>query len=283
MTKKLRLFFDEEFQHIIDSFAYCFKIKISIFSSHMEDLIVGLQNPGSRFCQMVQKEIHLYYRCCHQDKLMLERCSKKDSLLVYRCFAGPSEAIFPIKIDQAIVGYGMLGQFRTSKGPSDEMLALWTKAGYKKELLAEAFNEMPFYDQTSLDNIFKLFSSLISYVVNSKHMFFRRPSLVEQVNHWLDDHIAKPVTLEEIAADLGLSRSAISNNITKKFGVSFKQLLIRKRIERFESIILTDPDTTIQEAAEAVGYDDPLYFSRIYKKVRYVPPSTYISTLRITK
>ena len=67
---KLGLFFDEEVQRLIDSFAYCFKVKITIFSARMEEMIVGLQNPGSAFCQLIQKKLRFRYRCCRQDKLM---------------------------------------------------------------------------------------------------------------------------------------------------------------------------------------------------------------------
>jgi ligand-binding sensor protein len=135
MVKKLGLFFDEELQRLIDSFAYCFNVKITIFSARMEELVVGLQNPGSLYCQLIQKKLRLRYRCCRQDKLMCDRCEKKDALVVYHCFAGLSEAVLPIKIDGTLIGYGMLGQFRTKKVLPDETIVQWIKAGFDKEPL----------------------------------------------------------------------------------------------------------------------------------------------------
>jgi AraC-like DNA-binding protein len=41
-----------------------------------------------------------------------------------------------------------------------------------------------------------------------------------------------------------------------------------------------NPDISIQEAASRVGYEDPFYFSRLYKKVRLVAPSGYIKSIR---
>ena len=280
MIEKLGLFFDEELQRLIDSFAYCFKVKITIFSSKMEEWIVGLQNPGSLFCQLMQKKLRLHYRCCRQDRLMCERCEQKDDWLIYHCYAGPSEAVLPIKIDGTLIGYGVLGQFRTSKGLSEEIVEQGAKAGFDQETIQEAFEKQPFFDQTALDNMLRLFSMLIAFAVNREYVRFRRPGLAEQVSHWVDEHIAEPFTLDELAASVNRSKSAISHTIKRQLGLSFKQLCILKRIERFESIIINDPDISIQEAAAFIGYQDPFYFSRIYKKVRFIAPSTYINSIR---
>ncbi|MDR0472291.1 MAG: PocR ligand-binding domain-containing protein [Treponema sp.] len=58
----------------------------------------------------------LRYRCCRQDKLMCERCERQDEIIVYHCYGGFSEVVVPIKIEGKLVGYGMLGQFRTGQG-----------------------------------------------------------------------------------------------------------------------------------------------------------------------
>jgi AraC-like DNA-binding protein len=51
-------------------------------------------------------------------------------------------------------------------------------------------------------------------------------------------------------------------------------------MQRFESIITEDPFVSVQAAASRIGYDDPYYFSRIYKKVRFISPSAYIKSVR---
>jgi AraC-like DNA-binding protein len=84
----------------------------------------------------------------------------------------------------------------------------------------------------------------------------------------------------EVAEKLGYSQSSISHSIKKHLGMSFRDLCILKRIERFEKIITDDPTITIIKAAEKIGYDDPLNFSRIYKSVRPRTPTAFIRTVR---
>ncbi|MDR1410952.1 MAG: PocR ligand-binding domain-containing protein [Spirochaetaceae bacterium] len=280
MVEKLGLFFNEEVQQLIDSFAYCFKVKITIFSSGMEELLVGLQNPGARFCQLIQKGLHFRYRCCRQDKLMCERCEKKQERLVYDCYAGLREAVLPIKVEETLIGYAMLGQFRTRKELPAEIVRDWLGRGFRHETLKAAFLDQPFFDQAALDNMLRLFSMLVSFIVTREYVKVRRPGLVEKTLHWLEDHIAEPVSIDDIAAAMNRSRSTISHRIKQQLGLSFKQLCILKRIQRFESIASAEPQISIQEAAARVGYEDPYYFSRIYKKVRLTAPSQYIKSLK---
>ncbi|MDR0585232.1 MAG: PocR ligand-binding domain-containing protein [Treponema sp.] len=280
MSEKLGLFFNEEVQRLIDSFAYCFKVKITVFSSEMEELLVGLQNPGSQFCRLIQKNLQFRYRCCRQDKLMCERCEQKHEPLVYNCYAGLREAVIPIKIEETLIGYAMLGQFRTSDTLPAEIVRDWLERGFKLETLKKAFLEQPFFDKSALDNMFRLFSMLVSFIVTREYVKVRLPGLVEKTVRWLEDHLAESVTLDDIAAAMNRSRSTISHRIKQQLGLSFKQLCIVKRIQRFESIVSTEPQISIQEAAARVGYDDPYYFSRIYKKVRLSAPSKYTKSLR---
>ena len=280
MIGELSLFFDEEVQNLIDSFAYCFKVKITIFSANMEELIVGLHNPGSHFCQLIQKQLRSRFHCCRQDKLMCERCKQKQDLLVYNCYAGLSEAVMPLKIEETLIGYAMLGQFRTLDNLPCEITQSWNQAGYDISELQSAFIAQPFFDKPALDNMFRLFSMLIAFIVTREYVKVRRPGLSEQVVHLIEQHITEPKNLDEIASMLKRSRSSVSHTIKRQLGISFTQLCILKRIQRFESIIASDPNVSIHEAASQVGYEDPLYFSRIYKKLRLASPSSYVKLIR---
>jgi len=48
--ERLDVFFNEDVQRLIDSFAYCFKVHVALFSTRMEALFMGLHNEGSPYC-----------------------------------------------------------------------------------------------------------------------------------------------------------------------------------------------------------------------------------------
>jgi AraC-like DNA-binding protein len=280
MSNKLNLFLDEEVQNLIDSFAYCFRVKITIFSSEMEELIVGLQNPGSQFCQLIQKGLRYRYRCLRQDKLMCENCASKKRLTIYQCHGGCSEAVLPMEVDGKMIGYAMLGQFRTTNTIPNDILQEWKKNNLDIEELRAAFDNQPFFNSETVKNMLRLFSMLTTFLISRDYVRVRHPTLAENVLTWINDNISEHIELDDAVEDLNRSRSAISHAVKKQLGMSFKQLCTIMKIQKFESITASQPDISITEAAALVGYDDPLYFSRIYRKVRLSSPSTYIKSMR---
>ena len=179
---KQGLFIDEEVQRLIDSFAYCFKVKVTIFSTRIEEMIVGLQNPGSAYCRLIQGSLGLRYRCCHQDKLMCERCERQDKTIVYNCHGGLSEIVVPIKVDGMLIGYGICGQFLTAYRLPEEILHAWIKAGFCADDIKNVYRDGPFLQAETLDNMCKLFSMMLDFIVTRKYVSVRRPGLAEQVS-----------------------------------------------------------------------------------------------------
>jgi YesN/AraC family two-component response regulator len=123
-----------------------------------------------------------------------------------------------------------------------------------------------------------LFSMLCNYIVSRDYIRFRHPDSAGQVLRWIEDHISEPILLEDLAEHLGCSRSTVSHSIKRQMNISFKRLCIMKKIEAFEKMMDDNPGLSIEEAAGKIGYWDPFYFSRLYKKVRLVNPSSYIKS-----
>jgi AraC-like DNA-binding protein len=279
--ERMGIFFNEEVQKLIDSFAYCFKVRITLFSSAMEVLFLGLHNEGCAYCHLIQQRLRLRQRCRQQDRIMCTRCERSREPLAYQCYAGFTEAVVPIKLHDRLAGYAMLGQFRNRKNIPADIAREWREKGLDPDVLRKAFTEQPYYEKAAVENMLNLFSMLCAFIVSKEYIQVRRPTIVENVVRWIEKNISEPIALDEAAGALGYSRSSISHTVKQYLHLSFKQLCIIKKVERFESLLHSNPAMSIQEAAAAVGYDDQLYFSRLYKKVRLVNPSTFVKSTRI--
>ncbi|MDR1399609.1 MAG: PocR ligand-binding domain-containing protein [Treponema sp.] len=285
MLEKLGIFYDEEVQRLIDSFAECFRVRFTIFSANYEDMILGFPYDVSHYCKMIRENLRLLPYCLNQNRQMCQRCERCEDTqypLVYRCHAGLYESVMPIRVNQQLVGYAMIGQFRTCEEGDipPELFAQSQKPGIDVESLRTAYQELPFYDKTSTWNMVNLFSVLIDFIIMREYINVHQPGQIEKISHWLDKHIAEAIELDDVANAIGRCRSTVSHLVKQQFGMSFKQLCAFKRVQRFESLIAAEPSLTIAEAALRVGYDDPLYFSRIYKKLRLIPPIEYVKSVR---
>lgn len=89
----------------------------------------------------------------------------------------------------------------------------------------------------------------------------------------LRDDLAHPWTLAELARSATLSVPHFTELCRRQTGMPPLGLLIRLRLQRAMDL-LQQGHHNVAEAALAVGYDDPFYFSRLFRKHMGVPPSS---------
>jgi AraC-like DNA-binding protein len=85
------------------------------------------------------------------------------------------------------------------------------------------------------------------------------------------------LSIDQIASAMHHSPSSITHILKQQTGFSFKQLHIDYRLRLAEDLMRKRFDLTLQEIAQMAGFNDPFYFSRIYKKYRGYPPSRFRS------
>lgn len=74
------------------------------------------------------------------------------------------------------------------------------------------------------------------------------------------------LTVSDIADELNLNSSYLSRLVSKEFGQNCREYLMAYRMMKARFLI-ENSDHTIAMIARAVGYENPLSFSRAYKKV----------------
>jgi AraC-like DNA-binding protein len=88
---------------------------------------------------------------------------------------------------------------------------------------------------------------------------------------------AKPAenwTLEMVAREAGLSRSAFAERFVEVMGVPPMQYLANWRLQR-AARLLEQPSISIAQAAAAVGYESEAAFNRAFKKQVGMPPGAW--------
>lgn len=85
---------------------------------------------------------------------------------------------------------------------------------------------------------------------------------------------AYPWTLAKLAAEAGVSRTAIARRFHDVVGESPMKFLTRWRLAQAADL-LCQPDETVGTVAEAVGYSTPFALSTAFKRVRGVTPQEH--------
>ncbi len=97
---------------------------------------------------------------------------------------------------------------------------------------------------------------------------------VQEVLSYIHEHYAEDIGLSDLAAHTKLSESYISHVFKEACGYSPVAYLAMHRIA-VATELLSDPNIKVYEVADAVGYKDYRYFSRIFKRYMGVPPYYY--------
>jgi AraC-like DNA-binding protein len=82
------------------------------------------------------------------------------------------------------------------------------------------------------------------------------------------------VTVNELAKYIGISRSYLTSVFRKQLNVSPQEYIVDFRLKRSAGLLRTS-NMSVQEIAEAVGYDNPLTFSKMFKRSYGISPREY--------
>lgn len=97
--------------------------------------------------------------------------------------------------------------------------------------------------------------------------------IVQTIINFMNENYMKDITLETISKNMYFSSVYISKIFKDETGKSPINHLIRIRLSKARQLLETRP-ISIKAAAEAVGYNDAYYFSKLFKKYYGVTPSS---------
>ena len=83
------------------------------------------------------------------------------------------------------------------------------------------------------------------------------------------------LSVEDIADETGHSPSHLSRLFRIELGTSIMDYLTRLRMDEAKRLLLGDDDKNIGQIAEASGYRDPNYFSRVFRRETGLSPREY--------
>lgn len=97
---------------------------------------------------------------------------------------------------------------------------------------------------------------------------------IQRTAEFVKNNYSQKITIDAIAAHIGLNRSYLSALFKREVGQSLQQYLIDFRLKR-ACTLLKETELSVGDIARSVGYEDPLLFSKIFKKYRRVSPRAF--------
>lgn len=273
MVPSLRFIFRKDIDKIFAVFTDLFGIRIAFFSNDGHEVNVGKNKPMCCYCRLLRDRLGYEDICLKLDQKKRQEAAERRKLIVYQCHGGMTEAITPIYIEDDLIGYVMIGQFRTMGESVPHKIRRLLNRRIGPEELEIAYKKTPCYESSYTESILTLFSVLIDLIVSRRLVEIGNSNSVRPIISFMEEHVEENLSLAQASKILSQSRSSLSHGFRKETGESFKQFQIRLKLDKADEYFKKKPEISVKEVALRLGFEDQFYFSRLYKKHRGESPT----------
>ena len=145
---------------------------------------------------------------------------------------------------------------------------------YELQMCKDSYQEMlEMYLRQIFIRLQRLFKTALK--VDNAHVVEE----IDKATTFFNEHYNDPISIDEYARETHVSTSWFIRNFKACTGFTPMQYILSKRIYNAE-VLLRDTDYNIAEISRIVGYDNPLYFSRVFRKTKKMSPSEYRKCIR---
>ena len=118
----------------------------------------------------------------------------------------------------------------------------------------------------------------VEYILNGarSNRIFRKSEGVKNAIRYMEENYMDSINLEDISGYIGISPQHFSKTFKEETGMNYIDWLTHLRIENAKKLLI-EAKSTVKEVCYMVGYNDPNYFSRIFKKIEGVTPTEYVN------
>lgn len=148
-----------------------------------------------------------------------------------------------------------------------------------QDMISELQKCPPFFEENltlSMNRLLILISRQLQSAARGREMSVYTRAAMENAMQYFDSHYSEEINIEEFAASKAMSISWFIRCFREYSGTTPKQYLMQLRI-RNAQILLRQTAFSISEIGGIVGFENALYFSRVFRRQTGMSPSEYRS------
>lgn len=251
-----------EAQEMLARFSSLLNVRLGFFAPNGTEICIGGERPICTYCRLLRETQD--DACRSLDQQMFAQARATNHPFSYPCHGGLTEAFVPVDLAKRRIGLVMVGQFRL-----DGQVAPTCDTLRQIE-----YNRRPVFSTQQLADMLGMLELMVQSFTD-RHLITSTET--DQIQLLLDRIHANPsktITVNDAAAFTARSASSLAHLFKRLTGRSIRQYQIEVKLTEADRLLGTFPKIPIKELADQLGFDDPLYFSRIYRKHRGQPPSS---------
>lgn len=193
-----------------------------------------------------------------------------------RCYLVLPDTIHSTRCPEYMRQYYL--QFKIEGVPSrlEDMLILRREVAESERILSLLDIIHNDFTQDSVSAHFSVYGGILAllgeFVTGTRQL--NTDTRFEDILDYIDSHCTADISIDRLAKRLGYTKEYFSVRFRTLYNTTALEYIIGKRIGRAQDLLSTT-DLPIGEIAQACGYSDPLYFSRLFRRRTLLSPREY--------
>ncbi|MFK7691237.1 helix-turn-helix domain-containing protein [Paenibacillus sp. HJGM_3] len=136
------------------------------------------------------------------------------------------------------------------------------------------FKKQPYYE-TLCGSILTEILCLFAGEFESRHYSSKKLSMVEAIQQYIAEHYREPLQISQLGRLVDRTPSYVITTFREVTGMTPIDYLHHLRISAAKDLLM-QTELSIVQIAEYLGFCDPSYFNRVFKKTLGLPPSEFV-------
>ena len=267
----------EQLESLLRDFYRISNIRITVFDSDLTEL-VSYPEKCAPFCQIIRGTKEGRLACAACDREACAAASKRTSTHIYRCHAGLTEAIMPLWVDNALVGYLLFGHIFAY----DDENAGWEiiqkcceNYPVDKEKLREALSGSPHVTDEYILSAAQILHATASYLVMQRMAKRQEGSLASKLDAYINDHFYEDITAATLCREFGIGRTKLYKLSDQLYGKGIAEHIRALRLNKAKQLLSERRSMSISDIATACGFADYNYFITVFSAQVGIAPGAY--------
>lgn len=265
---------------------------ISKIDHELELVLKQYNYHNNSFCNFVKKQEELHRRCIKSKHVLCRRIKKT---FYGKCYLGIYELYYPVWFNEQLIALICIGQFQADPEKSLEFVKERAEQyGLDPMVCAHEYKEVtkeinfPLEDLNQDLGVVCSFLSLLyrnailERFVESKLTgsmrkatdYYQDKAIVSSALDFINKNYAQNISLDLISENCYCNPAYLSHLFNKEIGMSITDYINKCRVEDAKRLLdLTE--LSITQISQEVGFNDPSYFSKVFKNIQGVNPTHY--------
>jgi YesN/AraC family two-component response regulator len=216
-------------------------------------------------------------KCKSQLSEDIKKAIKGKETGIHNCFLGTKRIIIPVKINKKVYGIAISSQLRIKDTkPADKKISAEAEKKIKGLISMDKnkFNALSVFLSSFIGFIFISRFEKIAFLESRRSKSHLQEATNKAIDYIKDNYYRPNLSLSEVSEAVNLSPYYFSHQFKKEHKTTFIDFLTQVRLEASLEL-LKDLRLNIAQVSFAVGYQDPNYFSKVFKKYMEISPAEY--------